>query len=104
MKSSTSFVCGTSDQPLIYQTIGDALDQVVEKWGDKEAIVVSHQGVRWSYRQLAEAIDAFAAGNCVDQKPGREHVEDTYYLQFVLQNRAHGNGPGQLTNYRHQEQ
>ena len=62
MKSSTSFVCGTSDQPLIYQTIGDALDQVVDTWGEKEAIVVCHQGIRWSYRQLAEAIDAFAAG------------------------------------------
>ena len=62
MKSSTSFVCGTSDQPLIFQTIGDALDQVVETWGDKEAIVVRHQGIRWSYRQLAMAIDAFAAG------------------------------------------
>ena len=62
MKSSTSFVCGTSDQPLIFQTIGDALDQVVETWGDKEAIVVRHQGIRWSYRQLAVAIDAFAAG------------------------------------------
>ena len=62
MKSSTSFVCGTSDQPLIYQTIGDALDQAVEQWGDKEAIVVRHQGIRWSYRQLAAAIDAFAAG------------------------------------------
>ena len=62
MKSSTSFVCGTSDQPLIYQTIGDALDQVVDTWGEKEAIVVRHQGIRWSYRQLAEAIDKFAAG------------------------------------------
>ncbi|MGB5293192.1 MAG: AMP-binding protein, partial [Lysobacterales bacterium] len=62
MKPSTSFVCGTSDQPLIYKTIGDALDQVVEKWGDKEAIVVRHQDIRWSYSQLAEAIDAFAAG------------------------------------------
>jgi len=57
-----SFVCGTSDQPLIYQTIGDAIDQAVEQWGDKEAIVVRHQGIRWSYRQLAAAIDAFAAG------------------------------------------
>ena len=62
MKSSTSFVCGTSDHPLIYQTIGDALDQAVEQWADKEAIVVRHQGIRWSYRQLAAAIDAFAAG------------------------------------------
>ena len=62
MKSSTSFVCGTSDHPLIYQTIGDALDHAVEQWGENEAIVVRHQGIRWSYRQLATAIDAFAAG------------------------------------------
>ena len=62
MKSSTSFVCGTSDQPLIYQTIGDALDQTVEKSGEKEAIVVRHQNVRWSYQQLGAAVDAFAAG------------------------------------------
>ena len=62
MKSSTSFVCGTSDHPLIYQTIGDALDHAVEQWGENEAIVVRHQGIRWSYRQLAAAIDAFAAG------------------------------------------
>jgi len=62
VKSSTSFVCGTSDHPLIYQTIGDALDHAVEQWGEKEAIVVRHQGIRWSYRQLAAAIDEFAAG------------------------------------------
>jgi len=62
VKSSTSFVCGTSDHPLIYQTIGDALDHAVEQWGENEAIVVRHQGIRWSYRQLATAIDAFAAG------------------------------------------
>ena len=62
MKSSTSFVCGTSDHPLIYQTIGDALDHAVEQWGENEAIVVRHQGIRWSYRQLGEAVDAFAAG------------------------------------------
>ena len=35
-----SFVCGTSDHPLIYQTIGDALDHAVEQWGENEAIVV----------------------------------------------------------------
>ena len=55
-------MCGTSDQPLIYQTIGDALDQTVEKSGEKEAIVVRHQNVRWSYQQLGAAVDAFAAG------------------------------------------
>jgi len=62
MKESNSYVCGTSDQPLIYQTIGEAFDQSVEQWADKEAIVVRHQGIRWSYRQLGEAVDAFAGG------------------------------------------
>ena len=62
VKKSMSFVCGTSNQPLIYQTIGDALDQTIEQWGDKEAIVVRHQNIRWSYRQLGEAVEAFAAG------------------------------------------
>ncbi len=62
MKSSVSFVCGSSDQPLIYQTIGDALDQAVEQWGDQDAIVVRHQDIRWTYRKFGEAVDAFAAG------------------------------------------
>ena len=71
MKSTTSFVCGTSDQPLIYRTIGDALDDAVEQWGDKEAIVVRHQGIRWTYRQLGQAIDSFAAGLlALDLNPG----------------------------------
>jgi fatty-acyl-CoA synthase len=62
MKPSTSFVCGSSDEPLIYETIGDALDRVVDQWGEKEAIVIRHQHIRWTYRQLGAAIDAFAAG------------------------------------------
>ena len=71
MKSSTSFVCGTSDQPLIYLTVGDALDHAVEQWGEKEAVVVRHQGIRWTYRQLGAAIDAFAAGLlALDLQPG----------------------------------
>ena len=71
MKSNTSFVCGASDQPLIYRTIGDAFDDAVEQWGDKEAIVVRHQGIRWTYRQLGAAIDAFAAGLlALDLQPG----------------------------------
>jgi fatty-acyl-CoA synthase len=47
---------------LIYRTIGDAFDEVVEKWGDRPAVVVRHQGVRWSYAEFGAAVDAFAAG------------------------------------------
>jgi len=71
MSKTNSYVCGTSDQPLIYQTIGDAFDEAVERWADKEAIVVRHQDIRWTYRQLAEAVDAFAAGLlALDLEPG----------------------------------
>jgi len=71
MKPAMSFVCGTSDQPLIYQTIGDAFDRTVERWGDREAVVVRHQGIRWTWRQLGEAIEAFAAGLlALDLQPG----------------------------------
>ena len=71
MSKSASYVCGSSDQPLILQTIGDAFDQAVEQWGDKQAVVVRHQDIRWSYRELGEAVDAFAAGLlALDLQPG----------------------------------
>jgi fatty-acyl-CoA synthase len=71
MNKTNSYVCGISGQPLIYQTIGDAFDQAVEQWGDKEAIVVRHQDIRWSYRQFGEAVDAFASGLlALDLQPG----------------------------------
>ena len=71
MSKIDSYVCGTSDQPLIYQTIGDAFDGAVERWADREAIVVRHQDIRWTYRQLGEAVDAFAAGLlALDLEPG----------------------------------
>ena len=71
MNKTNSYVCGTSDQPLIYQTIGEAFDQAVSQWSENEAIVVCHQDIRWSYRQLGEAVDAFAAGLlALDLEPG----------------------------------
>ena len=62
MKESMSYVRGTTEQPLIHQTIGDLLQSAVDQWADKEAIVVRHQGIRWTYRQFGEAVDTFAAG------------------------------------------
>ena len=59
---SKSYVNGTSDEALMYSTIGEALDHAAETWGDNEAVVVCHQNFRWSFRQLQEAADAMAAG------------------------------------------
>jgi fatty-acyl-CoA synthase len=37
-------------------------DKAVARWGDLEALVVRHQGVRWTYRRLQQQVDACAAG------------------------------------------
>jgi fatty-acyl-CoA synthase len=57
-----SYVHGASALPLIGETIGVHLDRAVERWPESEALVVRHQGVRWTYRELQRQVDAFAAG------------------------------------------
>ena len=57
-----SYVCGTSDEPLLYKTIGATLEEAADRWPDREALVVQHQRIRWSWRQLNEAADRFATG------------------------------------------
>ena len=53
---------GTTTPPLQDCTIGQALDATVARHGDREALVVPHQGVRWTWRQLAQQADAVATG------------------------------------------
>jgi len=58
----SSFVCGTSDEPLMYVTVGAAFDEARRRWPAREALVARHQGVRLTYAELGQRIDAFAAG------------------------------------------
>jgi fatty-acyl-CoA synthase len=48
----TSYVHGTSSTPLLGETIGANLHRTVERYGDREALVVRSQGYRATYRQL----------------------------------------------------
>ncbi|UTW54641.1 AMP-binding protein [Kordiimonas sp. SCSIO 12610] len=57
-----SYVSGVSDQPLRYQTIGDALAHAADCFGDKEALVFPEQDVRLSYADLNIAAERMAAG------------------------------------------
>ena len=57
-----SLVKGPTDAPLLETTIGDALDRAVEHWSDEEALVVIHQGIRLTWSELRERVDAFARG------------------------------------------
>ena len=57
-----SYVHGASETPFIGDTIGVHFDRIVERFGEREALVVRHQQIRWTYRELKERVDTFAAG------------------------------------------
>ena len=59
---SSSYVHGASDQALLGETIGATFDRTVSEHGEREALVVPYQGVRWTYAELARQVDALAAG------------------------------------------
>jgi fatty-acyl-CoA synthase len=41
-----SYASGTSSTPLLGDTIGDNLDRTIARWGEREALVSVHQGLR----------------------------------------------------------
>ncbi|HTZ79449.1 MAG TPA: AMP-binding protein [Stellaceae bacterium] len=57
-----SYAHGASDLPLIGETIGAHFDGVAARWAERDALIVRHQKVRWSYAELKRRVDAFAAG------------------------------------------
>ena len=57
-----SYVHGASATPLIGETIGVHFDRIVERFGDRDALIVRHQQIRWTFRALKERVDAIAAG------------------------------------------
>jgi fatty-acyl-CoA synthase len=57
-----SYVCGTASAPLLGDTIGRSLDLAVARWGEREALVSPSHGVRWTWTEFAEKVDALAAG------------------------------------------
>ena len=60
--SELSYVHGASDKPLIGQTIGRYFDDACARHGQREALVVRHQGVRLSYAELRLKVDSLACG------------------------------------------
>ncbi|WP_289295178.1 AMP-binding protein [uncultured Reyranella sp.] len=57
-----SYDHGVSEKKLIGETIGAFFDRTVEAHRDREALVVRHQNVRWSWGELGRRVDELAAG------------------------------------------
>jgi fatty-acyl-CoA synthase len=57
-----SYVHSTGREPLSGHTVGQVLDDAARRWPDGEALVVPHQQVRWSWRELQRRSRACGAG------------------------------------------
>src|SRR5262245_22493019 len=55
-----SYTRGRQDKPLLAMTIGAAFDATVARFPQREALVVRHQGLRYSWTQLADVVDSIA--------------------------------------------
>ncbi|MFJ4434264.1 AMP-binding protein [Pseudomonas sp. NPDC089395] len=58
--SQPSYTRGRQDHPLLTLTIGQAFDATVARCTEGEALVVRHQGLRYTWLQLAEQVDLHA--------------------------------------------
>jgi len=55
-----SFVHGASSVPLLGLTIGEALNHAAARFGDREAVVACHQGIRLTFSALRVEVDRVA--------------------------------------------
>ena len=62
MTAALSYAHGVSGTPLLGETIGANLARAVAAHGDREALVVRHQDIRWTYAELDERVDQVARG------------------------------------------
>jgi fatty-acyl-CoA synthase len=59
---SHSYVRGTADSPLSDLTIAALLAETAARFPNRLAVVFREQGVRWSWKEFANEIEAFATG------------------------------------------
>jgi fatty-acyl-CoA synthase len=57
-----SFVCGAGDKPLLYRTVSEVLADAAALYPQRDAIVVRHQGIKWSFKEFDARVGALARG------------------------------------------
>jgi fatty-acyl-CoA synthase len=51
---------GATESPLLADTIDDNFLRAVRSFGERDALIVRHQGIRWTYEQLHRRVDELA--------------------------------------------
>jgi fatty-acyl-CoA synthase len=62
VETEPSYVCGPSERALLYLTVDGVLKTAADRWATRPALVVRHQGLRYSYRELDVAVERMARG------------------------------------------
>jgi len=61
-KLMRSYVCGDADEALIYETIGNYFDNIVERFPDNDALIIPYQNIHWSYKKFQQEVNRLATG------------------------------------------
>ncbi len=66
-----SYVHGTSRQSLLPLTVAGLLQDTASNYPNADALIVPYQDIRWSYRELQNEVERYAAGfAALNLKPG----------------------------------
>ena len=57
-----SYFKGGKSPELLTQTIGDLFDQVAGRFPGREALLVRHQGIRWTWSEFQVEVEKLASG------------------------------------------
>ncbi len=57
-----SYAHGACDEALLGETIGENLERTIARVPDKDALVCSHQDIRWTYSEFGQRVDQLASG------------------------------------------
>lgn len=60
-RMTNSYVQGTLDIPLLTKTMGQCLDDTVERFPDRDALVFCRDGIRKTFAQFKEEVSAWFA-------------------------------------------
>ena len=58
-----SYVHGAGATSLIGATIGEYFDHIAERYAEHDALIVRHQHVRWTWRELKQRVDDLPRGS-----------------------------------------
>jgi fatty-acyl-CoA synthase len=59
---TASYAHGTSETPLLGETIGACLNRIAAEFGDRDALISCHQRIRYTYRELHHEVERVACG------------------------------------------